>query len=73
MKTFSHLWLSRYILRSMRNVLEKNCLEYRNTQFMFKNFFSENRAVFEIVSKNMAEPEGPQMTSQHGAYALHTG
>ena len=25
------------------------------------------------MSKNIAEPEGPQMTSQHGAYALRAG
>ena len=25
------------------------------------------------MSKNMVEPEGPQMTSQYGAYALHAG
>jgi hypothetical protein len=26
-----------------------------------------------MVSKNMVEPEGPQTTSQYGAYALHAG
>ena len=25
------------------------------------------------MSKNWVEPEGPHMTSQHGAYALHAG
>ena len=30
--------------------------------FLFTNFFSENLAVYEIVSKNMVEPERPQMT-----------
>jgi hypothetical protein len=25
------------------------------------------------MSKNVAEPEGPQLTSQHGAYALPAG
>jgi hypothetical protein len=40
---------------------------------MLSNFFSENRAVYEIMAKNMMEPEGPQMTSQYGAYALNTG
>ena len=30
---------------------------------MFRNFFSpENRAVYDIMSKNMVEPERPQMT-----------
>ena len=29
---------------------------------MFSNIFSENRAVYEIMSKNVVEPERPQMT-----------
>ena len=29
---------------------------------MFSNFLPENRAVYEIMSKVMAEPERPQMT-----------
>ena len=38
---------------------------------MFSDFFSpENRPVYE-KAENMVEPERPQMTSQHGAYALH--
>jgi hypothetical protein len=40
---------------------------------MFNNFFPENRNVYEIMSKNIVETEGPQMTSQHGAYALSAG
>jgi hypothetical protein len=39
---------------------------------MFSNF-SENRTVYEIVSKNVVEPEGLQMTSQYGTYPLHAG
>ena len=54
----------------MRNVLDESCRENRNTHFMFKNFF-ENRTVYELMSKNEVEIEGPQMTSQYGAYALH--
>jgi hypothetical protein len=55
----------------MRNVLDKRGRENQNTHFMFNNFFfSENRTVCEIVSKNMAET---QMTSQYDAYALHAG
>jgi hypothetical protein len=37
---------------------------------MFNNFF-ENHTVYELMSKNEVEIEGPQMTSQYGAYALH--
>ena len=40
---------------------------------MSQQRFSENRAAYEIMSKNMVEMEGPQMTSQYGAYALNTG
>ena len=57
----------------MRNVLDKRCRENKNTHFTFSKFFSpKNRAIYEIMSKNMVEPEGPQMTSQHGAYGFHS-
>jgi len=29
---------------------------------MFDNFFSENHAIYEIMWKNMVEPDRPQMT-----------
>jgi hypothetical protein len=58
----------------MRNVLDEACIENQNTHFMFNNFcFFENRAVYEIISKNMVEREAPQMTSQYGAYNFHAG
>ena len=57
----------------MRNVLDKICEGNQNTHFMLNNVFSENRAVYEIISENMVEPEGPQITSQYGAHALHAG
>jgi hypothetical protein len=43
------------------------------THFMFSKFVSENRTVYEIMSKNLVETEGPQMTSQYGAWALRAG
>jgi hypothetical protein len=57
----------------MRNGLNKTCRETQNTRFMFNIFFPENRAVYEVMSKNKAEPEGLQMTSKYGPYALHAG
>ena len=46
----------------------------KRTHLMFTNFFFfENRAVYEIMSKNVMRPEEPQMTSQYGAYELHVG
>jgi hypothetical protein len=40
---------------------------------MFHNFFSENRAVYEVMSKNTVEPGRPQMTTEYDAYSLHAG
>ena len=44
----------------------------RNT-FHVELLFLESRAVYEIIWKNMVNPDGPQMTIQYGACALHTG
>jgi hypothetical protein len=54
-------------------LLDKSCRENQNTHFVSRNFFPEYHAVYEIMSKNMVEPEGPQMMSQCGAYELHAG
>jgi hypothetical protein len=40
---------------------------------MFKNFFSKNRTVYDIMSQTTVEAEEPQMTSQYSEYALHAG
>jgi hypothetical protein len=40
---------------------------------MLNNFLSENRTIYEIMSTNAVETEGPQMTSQYGEYALRAG
>ena len=40
---------------------------------MFNNYFSLNRAVCEIMWKNIVQPGRPQMTVQYGACALHAG
>ena len=47
----------------MRNILEKSCRENQNTHYMSNDFFFfENRAVYEIMWKNIVEPDRPQMT-----------
>jgi len=46
----------------MRNAADKSCRENQNTNFMFSNFFFENRAVSEIMWENTVEPERQQMT-----------
>ena len=49
--------ISRSILLRMRNVSNKSCRENQNTHFTFSNFFSENHAVYEIMSKNLVESD----------------
>ena len=46
----------------MINVSDKSCRENQNTHFIFYNFFFDIRAIYEIMWKNMAEPDRPQMT-----------
>ena len=53
--------ISRWIVVIMRNFSDKSCREIQNTHFMFNNIFSENRVVYEIMWKDMVEPDRPQM------------
>jgi hypothetical protein len=39
----------------------------RNTCFLFNEFFSENDAIYEIMWKNMLQPDRPQMATLCGA------
>ena len=50
----------------MRNVLVDSCKE-NEKHILYSTTFSENRAVYELMSKNMVGTEGTQMTSQYGA------
>jgi hypothetical protein len=49
MYIYDNISLTRSILLRMRNASDKSCRETQNTHFMFDNFFSENRAVYEIM------------------------
>jgi len=53
------------------NVSDKSCKENQNTHFVLNNFlFSpENRAVYEIMWKNVLEPDSPQMTIRRTRFA----
>jgi hypothetical protein len=57
---------SRYIPLRMRKVLDK-VVEKIKTHIYAPKLLSENRAVCEIMSKNMVETE----RSQYGGHALH--
>ena len=59
----------RWILLKMRNISDESCRKNQNTHFMFNSFFPENRAVYDIMSKNMVEPDRPQMTIRRMCFA----
>jgi len=52
---------SHSVLR-MKNLSDKNCVENQNTHFEFNKFSFQNRAVYEIMWKNIVEQDRPQMT-----------
>jgi len=65
--------ISRSVLLGMRNISDKIFGENQTTHFMFSNFFSENRTGYEIMWKNIVEPNSPRRTILHVARALHAG
>jgi hypothetical protein len=67
MKTFSHLWqyLAEFFLEW--EMFQIQFVEKSKYIFYVQLRFPENRAVYEIMTKNMAEPETPQMTRSNVA------
>jgi hypothetical protein len=56
--------ISQWFLHRMINVSGRSCKENQNTHFMFSNPPpSENCAIYEIMWKNMVEPDRPHMTN----------
>jgi len=43
-------------------MLQTKFVEKTKTHFIFSNYFSENRAFYEIMWKNTVEPKRPQIT-----------
>ena len=54
--------ISRWILLRMRNVSDKSCRENQNTIYV-QWLLSEYSAVYEIMWKNMIQPDTPQNTN----------
>jgi hypothetical protein len=74
MKTFTHLWqyLAEFFLEW--EIFQIKVVEKIKTHILCsETFFFENRVVREIMSKNVVEPERPQIPSKYGAYALNAG
>ena len=68
-KDLGAFMISRWILVRTRNISEKSCRENQNTRFTFSNFFLffvvfflENRVVYEVMWKNIVEPNKFRMT-----------
>jgi hypothetical protein len=61
MNTSTFMVISRSVLLRMRNVSDKSCRDIQNTHLCSATFCSENRAVYEIMWKNVVEPDRPQM------------
>ena len=62
-----------WILLRMRNVSDKSYRENQNTQFGFNKFFPKIMLFYEIMWKNMVQPDKLQMTRQYSACSLHAG
>jgi hypothetical protein len=60
---YTYLIISRSVFLRMRNISSESCTENQNTHFVFSNFFFffENRIVYEIMWKNIVQPDRPQM------------
>ena len=56
----------------MRNVSDKSCSEYQNTNFVFSNLFFLNRAFYEKMWKNIQERGRPDITIAHVHCMLDT-
>jgi hypothetical protein len=54
-------------------MFQTKLVEKIKTRILCSVTFPENRGVYEIMSKNMVEPEAPQITSKYGAYESHAG
>jgi len=66
---FTFLIISSSVLLRMKNVSDKSCREFKNTYFMFSNFFFRKTCGLWDNVKNIVEPGMPQ----YGACALHAG
>ena len=64
-------FISRSLLLRMKNISDKSCRENQNTHCIFSNFFFfENGTIYEIMRKNIVEPDRRR---QYVACALHAG
>jgi hypothetical protein len=65
--------ISRWMLIKMRNISDESSRQSQNTLRILSNFLSENRAFYELMWKDMVEPDRRQRTIQYGALAVYAG
>jgi hypothetical protein len=70
---FAFFIISCSVLLRMRNVSDKRCTEKHNTDIscLITFLFFENLAVYDVMWKNIVDPDRPQMTIWYGEWALH--
>jgi hypothetical protein len=59
---YMFLIIPRSVLLKMKTVSDKRYRGTQNTYFMFSNFFFKSRTVYEIMWKNIVQPDRPQLT-----------
>jgi hypothetical protein len=59
------LIIPRWILLRFTDVSDTSCRENQRKYFIFSNFIFENRKVYEIMWRNIAELSRPQMKTRH--------
>jgi len=52
-------------------MFQTKVVEKIKRNFAFQQLFSENRAAFEKMRKNLVQPDRPQIAIQYDACALH--
>ena len=63
------LTIFRWILLRIKNISDKVVQKINTLIFILNTFFSENRVVYEILRKNIVQPDRPQTTIWRMRYA----
>ena len=59
---YDNMIIARSVPLRMRNISDKSCTANQNKHFLSKCCLPECRAIYEIMWKNMIEPDSLQMT-----------
>ena len=58
---YKFLIISCSVILGMKNILDKSFKKNQNTRFVFNTCFFRKYSVYEIIQKNVVEPERPRM------------